>query len=320
MRENWSPPPVHLNIMCTQGGMGDLIARIPAIRHLETFRHISATVWWQDYFVDMAEYLLPGGQRLKHKPISAAPWSLPKPIIEFDQERLTSLQLHLTDQAFLMIFDQVPPSEESKWYPQAPLYVGAGLNYMLKDAGLATAPYIVFTVGYTSATRKWPAVHINMLARRVRAAGMQPVLLGTTAKLNVGLEGDFIKAGVDEDIDRSLFVDLVDRTSLVECLGIIQRSRAVVGVDNGLLHLAHCTDVPCVAGYTTLDPKHRAPARPEGRTEVITAAPLPCHSCQSRGFAINHDWRTCLFGDYACLLTMSASRFEQALKQLNVLT
>lgn len=328
MRESWSPPATHLNIMCTQGGMGDLIARIPAIKHLETYPHIAATVYWQDYFIDLARYLLPESKRLKHKVISESTWEMPKPVIEFDQERLTSLQLHLTDQAFLMIFDQLPPTPESRFYPQAPLVtkslgvVDMTIDEWLIDCSSERKPYIVFTVGYTSNTRKWPSAFINGLAKSVRAQGLTPVLLGTTKKLNVGLEGDYIKAGVDEEIDRSLFVDLVDRTSLIECLGIIQRSKAVIGVDNGLLHLAACTNVPIVAGYTTLNPKHRVPVRPEGQTEVV-CSDVPCINskphCQSEGFAINQDWRECIFGDYACTLTMSASRFESALKRLGVL-
>ena len=334
MRESWSPPKVHLNILSSNGGMGDLIARIPAIKYmLEASPHTSTTVYWQDYFVELARYLLPEHERLKHGAIGDAKWNMARPIIEFDMERLTTLQLHLTDHAFLILMDQMPPDDESRFYPAAPVVVRAGLNYMMKDAGLATAPYIVFTIGYTSNTRRWPAAHINTLAKRVRQHGLTPVLLGTTKKLNVGLEGDYIKAGVDEDIDRSLFVDLVDRTSLIECLGIIQRARAVVGVDNGLLHLAHCTDVPVVAGFTSLDPKHRVPYRrwPGGRagdwsvhglTKVITAS-TPCINgkphCQSEGFAINQDWRSCIFGDYACTLEMSSSQFETALKKLNVL-
>lgn len=316
MRDGWSPPPVKLNIMSTHGGMGDLIARLPAIRHIAAnYPHIAMMVWWQDYFVDLAEYLLPGTNMLKHRPISQAPWEMPKPIIEFDMERLTTLQLHLTDHAFLILLDQLPPTPESRMYPVA---TSVPLEFNEKFYEVIAKECVIFTAGYTSETRRWPAFHINLLAKKVRAAGLAPVLLGTTKKLNVGLEGDFIKAGVDEDIDRSLFVDLVDRTNLVECLGIIQRARAVVGVDNGLLHLAHCTSTPVVVGYTTLDPKHRVPARPQGLTEVITAA-VPCGGCQSRGFAVNHDWRTCIFDDYACLLTMSAERFYTALQKLKVL-
>jgi ADP-heptose:LPS heptosyltransferase len=352
MRNSWKQPLVYLNIINTAGGLGDLIARLPAFKYLnEAYPHISATVWSQDYFVELGKYLLPENERLFHAPLSAARFMMSKPIVEFDMERLTTLQLHLTDHAFLILLDQLPPTKESRYYPAAPAVL---FQHKYRPPGHDLDPdswgkYIVFTVGYTSATRKWPAFHINDLAKRCAKRGLTPVLMGTTQKLDVGMTGDFIKAGVDEEINRGLFVDLVDRTTLIECLGIMQRSRAVIGVDNGLLHLAHCTDVPIVAGFTTLNPVHRVPYRRlptftpgsnaqrqipypkdlmeymggHGLTEVV-AATVPCINskphCQSEGFAINQDWRKCVYGDYACTLEMSASQFETALKKLNVLT
>lgn len=315
----------------------------------DNYPHIHSTIWTQDFAVELMQYLLPH-PRITYRKYSERPlglkistfiyqfpyteglvrrlrgWGFPKPAAVFDQKRLTTLHLHLTTHAFLILMDQVPPSEESMQYPQAPkVHVydleGSSIEPLLAEHDGEYEdhkPYIVFTVGYTSDTRKWPAFAINQLARMCAKRGLTPVLLGTTKKLNVGQSNDYIKAGVDDDIDRRLFVDLVDRTSLVEALGIIQRARAVVGVDNGLLHLAHCTDAPVVAGYTTLKPEHRLPARPKGKTEVVTAA-VPCGGCQSRGFAINTDWRTCLFEDYACTLTMSADRFYKALQNLGVI-
>jgi len=70
-------------------------------------------------------------------------------------------------------------------------------------------------------------------------------------------------------------------------------------------------------GFTTLLPEHRLPVREAGLTEVLEAQ-VPCNGCQSRGFAINHDWRKCIFDDYACTLTLTAERFFEKLKILGV--
>lgn len=337
MREGWSPPPVHINVISSHGGMGDMIARIPAIRHgLQSLHHLTLCVWWPDYFLDLAQYLLPGGPRLTHRRLSEAPYAMAKPLVTFDPDRVTSLSLHLTTQAFLMLYDQVPPSQEAMRYPRPELVEFPPSLYLKSRRELLKRSYVVFTVGFTSRTRQWPSVHINRLAVKVREAGLEPVLLGTSNEMVTGEPNDNIKTRIDDGIDKILFTDLTNKTTLVEALGIMQRAKAVVGVDNGLLHLAHCTAVPIVYGLTTLKAEHRIPFRnssylhddmtywPPGKwrakhglTEVITAQ-VPCNGCQSRGTFINHDWRTCLFDDYACTLTLTADRFFQALRTLGV--
>jgi hypothetical protein len=73
MRNNWKQPLVYLNIINTAGGLGDLIARLPAFKYLnEHYPHITCTVWSQDYFVDLANYLLPPNERMFHAPLSQA--------------------------------------------------------------------------------------------------------------------------------------------------------------------------------------------------------------------------------------------------------
>lgn len=340
MREGFQPPKVDLSVVSSHGGLGDMIARLPAFRYVhKNYKHVSQTVYYQDYFVDLARYLLPEDERLKYKKLSECPFMLKKPYINFDPDRLTTLQLHLTTHAFLIMLDQVPPDARSASYPKAEFYVGAGLNYILKDAGLAEAPFVVVTTGYTAASRAWPAAHVNTLGRKLREQGLIPVLLGAAEPLVTGNAGDDIKTKYDDGIKAEIFVDLRGKTTLIEALGVMQRAKAVVGVDNGLLHLAHCTDTPVVYGLTTLKSEHRIPFRIDadiynktaniswrddewyekhGLTEVLESS-VPCGGCQSKGFAVNHDWRTCLFDDYACTLTLTADRFIEKLKVLGVL-
>lgn len=293
---------------------------------IENFRHISATIHVQDYFLELGRYLLPEGPRLKFSPLSQAKLTMQKPMITFDMERLTTLNMHLTTNAFLMLMDMVPPDTVSMQYPVAPR---SALPQRLCELG---PEVVVITSDYTALSRQWPSVHINTLARRLRAQGLTPVLLGRSKRIETGIDKDPIIPVTNAGVDASLFVDLRDKTSLIEALGVMQRAKAVVGVDNGLLHLAHCTDVPIVYGFTTLLPQHRVPFRKQylysaentstwraehGLTEVLEAQ-VPCGGCQSRGFAVNNDWRTCLFGDYACTLTLTADRFMTSLKKLGV--
>lgn len=316
MREGFQAKPVTLNIINTNGGLGDLIARLPAMRYMhDNYRHVSQVIWTPDYATDLLRYLLPNTDRLRHERYSRCPHSVSKPYIEFSAERLSTLHLHLTTHAFLILMNQIPESTKDMEYPYAdpvrfiePSSVDQGLKILDKNET------IIFTTDYTSAVRSWPAYEINALAKLVRAKGIQPVLLGKPGETMGG-------SGVAEStdgIDGSLFVDLRGKTTLIEALGVIQRSKAVVGVDNGLMHLAACTDVPIVGGYTTLDPRHRVPVRPYGSFKAIPAA-VPCGGCQSKGFAINMDWRQCLFQDRACTMTMTHDKFYLGLQELGVL-
>lgn len=50
------------------------------------------------------------------------------------------------------------------------------------------------------------------------------------------------------------FVQVCPRLSLLQLAGVLKQSRAVVGVDTGLLHLANAVDCPLVGIYTDSDP------------------------------------------------------------------
>lgn len=333
LRPGWSPPATHLNIISGRGGLGDQIARLPAYRYmLETYSHVSATIWVQDYFIDLAEYLLPQSPRLTWRKLSEAPWTMAKPIVEFDMDRITTLHSHLTRHAFAMLLEDLNPSQEMLAYPKAN-FVSHFDSYRKEFAEVVIkGNAVVFTTDYTALARQWPAVHINTLAKKVREAGLTPVLLGTTNTLTTGVPGDDIQAKENTGIKGTLFVDLRNKTTLVEALAVMQRAKAVVGVDNGLLHLAHCTNTPVVMGFTTLSPEHRVPVRfpysllsDKARGAQLTKAleaQVPCKGCQSRGFAINTDWRECVMPEsrYACTLTLTADRYMHALKELDVIS
>lgn len=307
LSDGFNPPPVHLNIISNWGGLGDSLARIPAIKWgLEEFEHVSMTVHWQDYFFELAKYLYQH-PRLTHKKISETPWMLQEPVIDFDHNRVTSLALHLTQQAFLILYDRVATPEMMR-------YDRATTVDLSSFPALLDSNMVVFTVASTVPVREWPPYEINDLAERCKAKGLTPVLLGSTQKMQTG-EYETIQGRIDDGIDRSLFLDLTNRTTLIEALGVMQRSRAVIGVDNGLLHLAHYCDVPVVAGFTSVESKHRLPHREQGETRAIEAK-VPCYGCQSKWGFVNHDFRYCPLKHTACTLTMTADRFEKELDQV----
>ncbi len=325
MREGYMPPPVDLRVLSGQGGLGDTLARLPAFKYInENQPWVTQHIYIQDGWMEIVNYLLPPNDKLKYSKLSEAPFYLKKPYVEFNNERLTTLHLHLTDHAFLIMMDMLPPRVKDKAYWGAP-FVHHFTKYRKEFAEIiVNGKAIVFTTDYTAPVRQWPAVHINNLARKCLAAGLQPVLLGVKDKnIASGLDYDPVKVFAADGLETKLFVDLRDKTTLVEALGVMQRAKAVVGVDNGLLHLAHYTDTPVVIGYTSLKAQHRLPFRYNFRSDIrdltkAIEADVPCQGCQSNSLFMNYDRRTCLHKDYACLLTLTADKFYAKLQELNV--
>jgi ADP-heptose:LPS heptosyltransferase len=298
-------PKAHISVLSDHGGMGDQILRIPAIRTcLEQHPHVSLDVYWQDYFVDLAKYLY-SHERLTHKKLSVGKANPPaKPVVDFNPERVSPLSLHLTDQAFLILMDRLPKEPREAALLQAPAY---------HTDKTPNEPYVVITATATAAAREWPAIHVNELARRIRNLGYLPVLLGDTSVIKAG--DGVIKGTLSPQIDRSLFHDLVDKTTLFEALGVMQNAECIMGVDNGLLHLAHCTDRPVVMGFTSVEARLRLPTRPKGQTVAIEGE-TPDYGIQSKFFAVNMDFRSSILPGNPCTLTMRPERFERAFLNL----
>ena len=80
--------------------------------------------------------------------------------------------------------------------------------------------------------KRWPAKHYAALARRLRAVGMVPVLIGTEAERDVTSE----IARLCEEA-----VDLTGRTSLAELASLCRRASVVIGNDTGPMHISALT-------------------------------------------------------------------------------
>jgi ADP-heptose:LPS heptosyltransferase len=310
-----------LNIACNYGGFGDMLARLPAIKFMrEQFPHVTGNVYWHDYFVPLAEFLLPSTPTLVHRKFSDLDKANKNiPLVDFTGERLTSLSLHLVDHAFLILMDRVPEADQSA-YIKAPLVPLARTDLLINE------PYVILTCGFTSKTREWQAKHINATALELRKRGITPVFLGSEQKPELGNEsllpddpmhdGKAKPPTFDSSIDYSVGVNLINKTSLIEALGVIQGATAIMGVDNGLLHLASCTNTAVVWGFTSLEPRKRLPLSHGPQGIVFPVEKLSCFGCQSKAFNVNHDWRRCPFGDYQCLEHMTADKFMSTLEKI----
>lgn len=306
-----------LDIEFVRGGMGDSIARLPVIKYLlEEVKHVkNIRLFAQDYFKPLVEHCFPT-EKVKFFGFSEKAVELARQPSRYakitDVLQHTTLRTHLTYHAFNTIIDQNPL--EPKHY-----------NYLKVDrARLPKKPidilgkYVVICIGFTAAVREWLPEDINKVTSWLCSQKITPVFLGKSESAFRGTEST--KATFRrEEIDFASGIDLVDKTSLLEACAVIEGAAAIVGVDNGLLHLAGMTNIPIIGGYTTVNPVHRLPIRWNqlGWNCKIVEPTIGCKFCQTEAnFLYDFDFRQCYYGDYKCVSQMWGEKFIEKLKEV----
>ena len=311
-------PIERLDLAFTKGGLGDSIARLPVVKYiLENCSHIkSVRVFVQDYFLGYARHIF--GQ---YTNVEFVGYSKMLETIETDPSKVgmntdsvhhTTIRSHLTDHAFHTLLDEQPVDADAYNYVQMREPVTTGWEHLTN--------YVVITTGFTAAVREWPAKEINKVVHWLVEQNITPVFLGKTESVFWGsakTEGFF-----RPNIQFELGINLIDSTSLLEASQIMSGARAVVGLDNGLLHLAAASDpcVPIIAAYTTVRSEHRLPYRCGVKgfnVRVIEPIDSSCRFCQSEArFVHQHDFRLCYFDDYECTKHITGEKFINELKYI----
>lgn len=317
IKNNLKPIEV-LDIEFRSGGMGDSIARLPVIKYiLDEIPHVkSIRLFAQDYFKPLVEHCFDKekvkffGYSEKKAELTRQPSKAAKLT---DVLQHTTMRTHLTKHAFNTIIDQDPV--DVKYY-----------NYIQVDrARLPKKPidiigkYVVICIGFTAKVREWPPQEINKVTSWLRSQNITPVFLGKTENTFFAGKESAITNIKNTEIDFSYGVNLVDRTNLLEAAAIIHDAAAIVGVDNGLLHLAGMTNIPIIAGYTSVDPIHRLPIRWNhmGWNCKVIEPSISCKFCQTQAnFLYDFDFRNCYYGDYVCVSQMYGEKFVEKLKEV----
>lgn len=296
------------------GGLGDHIASLVAVNYiLETYTWITPLIWVPDYLKDLSKNMLPE---------SAQVYSFTDMRGRYDQSRPTKttkwdghtspMKIHCVDYAFLKLCDENPDISKKNYLKIMPDHANITAFDLPDD-------YVVLTTGFTASVREFPAEHINGIASYIKAIGLTPVFLGqTTTKTGAN---HVIKGTFSDEIDFSSGISLIDKTSLLESAKIMGQAKAVLGVDNGLLHLAGCTDVPIIGGFTTVSPDLRMPIRNnklgDGYLCVTPDESLGCKFCQVRtNFLYGHNYVNCLYKDNLCTKQMTATKFIAQLEKI----
>jgi heptosyltransferase-2 len=155
---------------------------------------------------------------------------------------------------------------------------------LLSEAGLPAGgrPVGLHLGAAFGSSKLWPAEAFGRLARRLRAAGLAPVLLGT--------EEDTDTAAAVTRAARAPVPSLVGRDRPALLPRLLSRLGCLVSGDTGVAHLAAALGVATV---TLFGPTDRRLSAPRGRASRVLERGAPCAPCFLPRCPIDH---ICLTG------------------------
>lgn len=308
MERNNPPPKEPVNIILNGGGLGDHIAALPVIKFAA--KTADLTVYVPDYLVEFSRKVLKGIRIHSFKEYAKRNKSYHT--VETLWKEHTSLRTHLTDYAATMILDKQLDPEEKNY-----------LEFPVDDINLKKfklpKDYVVLTPGFTSSTRELLPKIVNEISDHIISKNLAVVFLGSEQALDE--KEQKYRGNFNNQVDYSKGVNLINKTSINEACAIMGKAKIVVGLDNGLLHLAACTDVPIVGGFTTVEPKYRLPYRLNGLGwnyyVVIPPESLDCRFCQSKWtFVFEHNFTNCYYEDLKCVKQATSKDYIDQLEKI----
>lgn len=303
----------HINIVFDNGGIGDCIARLPAVAYIaKHHKHIQCHLWIADYFKEFAKNCLRDTNVIVRSFSEKDKYKQHFLCRAFTPHKYDNMATHLTDHAFHVLVNKSVGPEEMNYLK--PDLLGTDISkFVLPEK------YIVMTTGFTAPAREMFPNVINEVNAYILSKGYKVIFLGKT-ETKAGMGSD-IKGEFKTEIDYSVGVNLIDKTDLIETTKIISNSCGIIGLDNGLLHLAGTTDVPIVGAFSSVEPKYRLVYRNNmlgwNYYPIIPNASLKCRFCQSnQTFTYDHDFRFCKHGDYLCLKQLTSDLYIKELEKI----
>lgn len=301
-----------VNCILMNGGVGDHMGSLVAVDYIiRSYPWITLLVWVPDFLLAFAKNVLPNGTFVSNYSAMKLIYNQELTTITTEWDGKTSpMKMHSVDYAFLKLCDEAV-SVDKKNYLR--------VNFDGIQVHALPEKYVVLTTGFTAPVREFLPEAVNGVADHVLQKGYTPVFLGQkdtkTGAAHV-IQGTF-----NDQIDFGKGISLIDQTSLLEAAKVMQGAAAVVGVDCGLLHVAGCTSVPIIAGFTTVNPELRAPIRGSilGKDfyPVVPDEALGCRFCQvSTNFLYGHDYKYCMYKDYQCVKQLTAAKFIEQLDKV----
>ncbi len=281
------------NFTLTQGGMGDYICWTIALQWLvKEAPWIEGNIFAPGYFIEFARYFfddVPGWKvyHIDDFQKYAPQGSLIRGPTDQNPQFINAVGASLVDIGFAY-FANLAPAPEGVKYPVLDL----SDSYLPREVRAMKGKYAVFTPGGTTFARTLRGRHINPLVEDALSRGLTPIFLGKHQLADVH------RSYYADDVDFTKGLDLREKTSLLEAAAIMKYAAYTLGLDNGLLHLASCTDASVIFGYNIAHPSQRRPFRHSGMLEeiILTNKDLACIHCQTNvKLLCYHNFRNCLY-------------------------
>lgn len=315
----------HVNFVCDSGGLGDALARLPTLLYTHnTFPHIYLHIWVGDFAFDLFTRCLPKSPRIIIRKFSDnKKYNESLPCRNFSIGSYTNLSVDMARQAFHALIN-IEPEVKDLNYLSIPVNDVDITRFQLPEK------YIIFCVGFTSLVREFLPKNVNPIIDYVISKGFTPVFLGNDKESEKN-KNQFIKGYFRQEIDWNKGINLINKTTLIEAAKVIYGAHTILGIDNGLLHLAAThPSIPIIAGYTTVHSSGRQPTRQNIQgfnmhNIDISPKELPCINCQTKNtMTFDHNFTTCLLNPDAamekilCLNLMTSDKFIEKLKLVGV--
>ncbi len=303
--------PLECYFIDVNGGMGDYIAWLAG--QLWVFKHcpwIHGRLVAPKYFHEIARVFFntqdtPTWKLMTYDEFTArGPDGVPiKGPLDAAHAMINATGAHLIDCGAAYFAGQMPLPGDDNVYPRIPDEVlEMNLPQEFKDRRAAGVKWAVITPTAAQPSRAVPGRYWTPICNELIDNDVLPVFLG---KHEIPMEnGHNIRSQDDGTLPADLGEDLRNKTSLLQAAAIMAFSQCVIGLDNGLLHLAGCTDAPIIFGYNLTTVEHRRPRRKFGVTFDITLTKeeLACIGCQSNtNMLVGYDFRTCFYKDNLCI-------------------
>ncbi len=314
-------PEIKVNYVFQGAGMGDYICYLPAvIWNLQNCPWLRSKLFVAPVFMPFAANILRAYPRvevcsLEHINSMLEPGSsLRGPGITMNGVKYNQLCNgtggHLVELGFQYFSNVFPPPPGADIYPE--ITFDAGEHHL--PAGLFPKTYVVITPGAVSINRTVPGQYWNPIIDHVKVRGLTSVFLGKTNFVPA------LKTNFPDGCNYAGGVDLRDKTTLLEAAWIMKNAACTIGLDNGLIHLASCTDAAIIAAYNMVHPKERRPNRRAGKWAelTLTREELACTNCQTNMKSMfPHTFNRCLYGDSKCIDLLFAKGAEKWTREID---
>lgn len=172
--------------------------------------------------------------------------------------------------ALLRPFGLPAPTSGWRWTPAAPIVDWIHEWFAAQPARRPSAPLVAFEPGGAyGVAKRWPEARYAALAKRLRADGVDVVLIGTKDMVPFH---DGIEAAAGVPLLRA-----ASHTDLPELAALLSQVDALVTNDTGPMHLAAAVGTPLLALFGSTDPAVCGP-RGAGPTRVLYEK-VDCSPC-----------------------------------------